>query len=76
MGQPNQKKVHPSYIFLHLSANLGLKTQNTHCYSCQLTFSTSDQSALNGPPNGPMVIWVKQSTLGSTYGQILDGQPQ
>ena len=60
-GQPNQKKkiIHPSYIFLHLSAKNFLKIQNTHRYSCQLTFLTSGQSALNGPPNGPTVIWSK-----------------
>ena len=26
-------KVHPSYIFLHLSTNFWVKIQNTHCYT-------------------------------------------
>ena len=30
--QPKKKKVHPSYIFLHLSANFWVKIQNAHCY--------------------------------------------
>ena len=61
MGQPKKKKkkVHPSYIFLHLSAHFWLKIQNTHCYRNWGTFSTSGQSVLNGPPNGPTVIWSK-----------------
>ena len=61
MGQPNQKKTQriPSYIFLHLSANFWLKILNTHRYRSSLIFSTSGQSALNGPPNAPMVKWSK-----------------
>ena len=31
-GEPPEKKAHPSYIFLHLSANFGVKIQNTHRY--------------------------------------------
>ena len=30
LNQKKKKKVHPSYIFLHLSANFGVKIQNTH----------------------------------------------
>ena len=52
-GEPKKKKVHPSYIFIHLSANFGVKIQNTHCYRNWATFSTSHQSALNGPGNNP-----------------------
>ena len=59
-GQPKKKKkVHPSYIFLHLSANFGVKIQNTHRYRNSGTFLTSHQSALNGPPNNPEVTYSK-----------------
>ena len=54
-----KKKVHPSYIFLHLSANFGVKIQNTHRYRNLGTFSTSHQLALNGPPNSPQVRYSK-----------------
>ena len=38
-GQPKKKKkVHPSYIFLHLSANFGVKIQNTRRYRNWATF--------------------------------------
>ena len=39
--QPKEKrkKVHPSYIFLHLSANFWVKIQNTHHYRNGGTFS-------------------------------------
>ena len=39
-SQPNQKKkkVHPSYIFLHLSANLWLKIQSTNGQKSSLNF--------------------------------------
>ena len=47
-SQP-KKKLHLSYIFLHLSANFWLKIQNTHCYRNLGTFLTSGQLALNGP---------------------------
>ena len=42
-GQPNQKKkiVHPSYIFLHLSANFWVKTQNTSLQLPNNFFDTS-----------------------------------
>ena len=40
-----KEKVHPSYIFLHLSANFGVKIQNTHRYRNWATFSTSHQLA-------------------------------
>ena len=60
-GQPKKKKkkVHPSYIFLHLSANFGVKIQNTHRYRNSGTFLTSHQSALNDPPNSPEVTYSK-----------------
>ena len=59
-AQPKKKKkVHPSYIFLHLSANFGVKIQNTHRYRNWATFSTSHQSALNGPANGLAVRYSK-----------------
>ena len=49
--QPKKKKkVHPSYIFLHLSANFGVKIQNTHRYRSLGNFSTSHQSALTARP--------------------------
>ena len=35
---PPKKKVHPSYIFLHLSANFWVKIQNTHHYRNGGTF--------------------------------------
>ena len=41
-----KKKVHPSYIFLHLSANFWLKLQNTHRYRNWGTFSTPGQLPL------------------------------
>ena len=30
VNQNKKKNVHPSYIFLHLSANFGIKIQNTN----------------------------------------------
>ena len=54
-----KKKVHPSYIFLHLSANFWVKIQNTHRYRNGGTFSTSEQSALNGPANYWEVTYSK-----------------
>ena len=54
-----KKKVHPSYIFLHLSANFWFKIQNTHRYRNLATFLTSLQSALNGPANGLEVTYSK-----------------
>ena len=58
--QPKKKKkVHPSYIFLHLSANFWVKIQNTHHYRNGGTFLTSGQSALNGPANGSEVTYSK-----------------
>ena len=41
--------VWPSYICLHLSVDLWVKIQNTHCYRNSLTFLTSGKLALNGP---------------------------
>ena len=60
-GQPKKKKkkVHPSYIFLHLSANFWVKIQNTHRYRNGGTFLTSGQSALNGPANSSEVTYSK-----------------
>ena len=54
-----EKKVHPSDIFLHLSANFWVKIQNTHCYRTGGTFSTSGQLAINGPANGSEVTYSK-----------------
>ena len=54
-----KKKVRPSYIFLHLSANFGVKIQKSQRYRKWATFSTSHQSALNGPPNGLAVRYSK-----------------
>ena len=54
-----KKKVHPSHIFLHLSADFWLKIQNTHHYRHWLTFLTSEQSALNSPVNGPAMTYPK-----------------
>ena len=59
INQKKEEKVLPSYIFLHLSANFGLKIQNTHCYRNLATFSTSCQLALSGPANGPEVTYSK-----------------
>ena len=59
VNQKKKKKVHPSYIFLHLSANFGVKIQNTHRYRNSGTFLTSHQSALNSPPNSPEVTYSK-----------------
>ena len=57
VNQIKKKKISVlHYIFLKLSVNFWIKIQNTHCYSHQITFSTSGQSVLNGPPNGPAVI--------------------
>ena len=60
-AQPKKekKKVHLSYIFLHLSANFWVKIQNTHCYRNGGTFLTSGQLALNGPANGSEVTYSK-----------------
>ena len=54
-----KKKVHLSYIFLHLSVNFWVKIQNTHRYRTGGTFSTSGQSAINGPANDPEVTYSK-----------------
>ena len=60
-----KKKLTASYIFLHLSVNFWLKIQNMHCYRNLLTFSIFGQWALNGPANGPTVIYSKiQNRLG------------
>ena len=56
-GQP--KKVHQIHIFIHLSADFGLKIQNTQCYRSRLNFSTSGKWALNGPANGREVTYSK-----------------
>ena len=60
-AQPTKKKekVHPSYIFLHLSANFWVKIQNTHRFRNGGTFLTSGQSALNGPVNSSKVRYSK-----------------
>ena len=58
-AQPKKRKVHPSYIFVHLSANFGLKIQNTHHYRNWANFLTSQQSALNSSPNGLAVRYSK-----------------
>ena len=55
----NKKKVHLSYIFLHLSANFWVKIQNTHRYRNGGTFLTSGQSALNSPANSSEVTYSK-----------------
>ena len=68
--KPPKKKVHLSYIFLHLSANFWLKIQNSHRHRNWGTFLTSGQSALNGPPSSPMVIWSKIQNRLSTYGPM------
>ena len=59
--QPKEKrkKVHPSYIFLHLSANFWVKIQNTHHYRNGGTFFTSGQSALNSPAKSSEVTYSK-----------------
>ena len=57
--QQKQKQVHPSHIFLHLSADFWLKIQNTHHYRHRLTFLTSEQSALSSPVNGPAMTYLK-----------------
>ena len=59
VNQKKKKKVLPSYIFLHLSANFGAKIQNTHCHRNWATFLTFHQSALNGPANGLAVRYSK-----------------
>ena len=56
----NPKKAKLSNIFLHFSANLWLKSQNTHCYRNSWTFLTSEQLALNGPA----VIYIQKSKIG------------
>ena len=62
-----KKKVHPSYIFLHHSANFWVKIQNTHRYRNGGTFLTSRQSALNGPANSSKVRYSKiQNRLSRT----------
>ena len=55
----NKKKVHPSYIFLHLCAKFWVKIQNTHHYRNGGTFWTSGQSALNSPANSSEVTYLK-----------------
>ena len=57
--QKKKKKLHPSYIFLHLSTNVWVKIQNTHRYRNGGTFLTSGQSALNGPANSSEVTYSK-----------------
>ena len=62
LNQKKKKKkkwVHLSYIFLHLSANFGVKIQNTHRYRNWTIFLTSHQLALNGPANGLAVRYSK-----------------
>ena len=56
---PPPKKVGRENIFLHLYTGFGVKIQNTHRYRNLATFLTSWQSALNGPPNSPMVRQLK-----------------
>ena len=59
-AQPQKNfKVWQIYIFLHLSANFGLKIQNTHCYRNWLNFLTSGKLALNGPANSSEVTYTK-----------------
>ena len=58
-GQPKKEKVHQIHIFIHLSADFGLKIQNTQRYRSCLNFTTSGKSALNGPANGPEVRYSK-----------------
>ena len=56
----NQKKyTQPSYICLHLSANLLVEIQNTHHYRNLLTFSISAELVLNGPANRAPVAYSK-----------------
>ena len=58
------KKGHPSYIFLHLSANFWVKIQNTHHYRNLEIFWTSGKPALSSPAYNPVVIYSKiQSKL-------------
>ena len=65
-GQP-KKKVCQIHIFIHLSADFGLKIQNTHCYRNCLNLLTSGQSALNGTANGSEVTYSKiQNRLSRT----------
>ena len=54
-----EKKFHPSYIFLHLSANFWLKIQNTHRYRNSANFLTSWWLALNGPTNSSEATYSK-----------------
>ena len=63
-GQPkkktkNKKKLNLSYIFLHLLHIFKAKIQNTHHYRNLQTFLISGQLALNGPANGPSVVYSK-----------------
>ena len=60
-AQPTKKKkkVHPSDIFLHLSANFWVKIQHTHHYRNGGTFLTSGQLAFNGPANSSKVRYSK-----------------
>ena len=49
LNPKKKKKVREIHIFIHLSADFGLKIQNTHHYRNCLNFLTSGKSALNGP---------------------------
>ena len=61
---------------------LGLKFKIQMAKNLRVTFWTSAKLTLNGPANGPEVTYskiqnrFKESTLGYTYGQILDAIPQ
>ena len=62
----NKKTAVLIYLFLHLCTIFWLKIQNTNGQKSLLNFLTSKKPALNGPPNGPMVIWSKiQNRLSS-----------
>ena len=54
-----KKKVHQIHIFIHLSADFGLKIQNTQCYRSRFNFLTSGKLALNSPANSPEVTYSK-----------------
>ena len=45
--------------FLHCCADLWLKVQNTHHYRNLLINLTFGKSAVNGPANGPVVIYSR-----------------
>ena len=59
-SQPTKKKkMCQIHIFIHLSADFGLKIQNTQCYRSRLNFLTSGKLALNGPANDPEATYSK-----------------